>query len=175
MLERSVTEKERVTLLCGFETRQHSMKKAPDWRQPVVFTRENVESYVTPPLLGSDWKVVVAGSRISWCKFCHGNQATPVVGLQLAINIKTLVMALGSNKSSHPNACTGLSGQPLWNKTNDGCLTEHFNKNTNKHQVPGLINRVKACFCFTPVITATGWWWPGMGRGLETSLRMSSL
>lgn len=164
-----------MTLLCGFQTRQHSTKKAPDWRRPVVFTRENVESYVTPPLLGSDRKVVVAGSRISRCKFCHGNQATPVIGLQLAINIKTLVLALGSNKSSHPNACMGLSGQRLWNKINDGCLTEHFNKSTNKHQVPGLINRVKACCYFTPVITATGWWWPGMGRGLETSLWMSPL
>ena len=87
------------------------MKKAQDWRRSIIFTRENVESYVTPPLLGSDGKVVVAGSRISRGKFCHGNQATPVVGLQLAINIKTEVMALGSNNSRHPNACMGLRGK----------------------------------------------------------------
>lgn len=175
MLERSVTEEETVTFLCVLKTCRHSMKKAQDWRRSIVFTRENVESYVTPPMLGSDRKVVVAGSRISRCKFCHGNQATPVVGLQLATNIKTVEMALGSDKSLHPDACVGLTGQPLWNKMNDGRLMEHCNKSTNKHQVPGLISRVKACFYFTPVVTATCWWWPGMGRGLGPSLRMSSL
>lgn len=96
MLERSVTKEERVTLLCVFKTCQHSMKKPQDWRWSIIFTWENVESYVTPPLLGIDRKVVVAGSRISRFNFCHRNQATPVVGLQLAINIKTLVMALGT-------------------------------------------------------------------------------
>ena len=164
-----------MTLLCVFKTCQHSMKKPQDWRRSIIFTWENVESYVTPPLLGIDQKVVVAGSRISQFKFCHGNQATPVIGLQLAINIKTLVMALGTINPLILNPYMGLAGQPLWNKINDGCLMEHLNKNTNKHQVPGLINRIKACFYFTLVITATGRWWPGMGRGLETNLWMSSL
>ena len=68
---------------------------------------------MTSPLPGVDRKTTVAGSRISRFKLCHGNQTIPVTGLQLAVNKKMLVMALGNNKFSHSNARVGLTGQDI--------------------------------------------------------------
>lgn len=76
----------------------------------VVFTWENVESYVTPSLLGIDGKIIVAGSRLSWFKLCHGDQVIPVIGLQLAINIKMLAVAPENSKFSHARVHVGPTG-----------------------------------------------------------------
>lgn len=67
----------------------------------LVFTWENVQSYVSPSLLGVNEKIIVARSRLPWFELRHGDQAVPVSGLQLETNVEMSAVAPGDSKSCH--------------------------------------------------------------------------
>lgn len=57
-----------------------------------------------------------------------------------------LATAQGTIKSFPLAPGWGFRVEILGIKINDGYLMEHFNKNTNKDPVPGLINRIRPWF-----------------------------
>lgn len=66
------------------QTRQSRLKEGGAAGGQVALTWEDVEPHVSPPLLGVDQEVVVAGRGVFWPKLRHRNQVIPVIGVQLA-------------------------------------------------------------------------------------------